>query len=221
MDDLGSSGQIVEQSLRELDFINLWLGGNALTMDALSRCVGVDERKLRIADLGCGSGDILRRVAAWARNRNLDVELEGYDANPFIAQYARQHSRDFPEITTFSEDILSEQFAERTFDVVLCTLFLHHFTNEELSQFLRELRNRTSAWIIINDLHRHWLAYYSIRALTQALSRSEMVKNDGPISVLRGFSKDDIRRIMKRANLDEFYLNWRWAFRWQWIINCS
>lgn len=221
MDDLGSTGEVVEQSLRELDFINRWLGGNALTFDALDQFVGNTKEKVRIADLGCGGGEMLRQVAVWARKRNLEVELEGFDANPFIAHYAQEQSRNFPEIKAFPENVLSTEFTNREFDVVLCTLFLHHFTSDELVEFLARLKSQTSRWIIINDLHRHWLAYHSIWALTQAFSKSKMVKNDGPLSVLRGFSKKEILSIMDRALIKEFHLTWRWAFRWQWIISCA
>ena len=219
MDDLGSSGAVVEGTLRELDIINRLLGGNAVTMEALNRFVGPTSDKLRIADLGCGSGDMLRQVARWAQKRDMEVELEGYDANPFIVEYAMHHSEDF-SIRFQAENVLSEEFGDRKFDVVLCTLFLHHFRSDELASFLARLKSQTSGWIIINDLHRHWLAYHSIKALTRAFSGSPMVKNDGPISVLRGFHRKEIIEIMGMASIDKYHLNWKWAFRWQWVIDC-
>jgi len=66
----------------------------------------------------------------------------------------------------------------------------------------------------INDLHRHFLAYHSIRLLTRTFSKSRLVKNDAPISVTRGFSRADWQRILTDAGLNDYHLYWRWAFRW-------
>jgi 2-polyprenyl-3-methyl-5-hydroxy-6-metoxy-1,4-benzoquinol methylase len=215
MDDLNCEGEVVSQTLRELEIINRLLGGNDVTIDGLSKLVNGKKQKIKIADLGCGSGEMLRLIYRWAKKNSIDVELTGYDANPFIVQYAAGHTPDSYNIKFRATDIFSEEFSCETFDVIIGTLFFHHFTNEQLSYFFRQIQSQVSLGFIINDIHRHWLAYYSIKALTKVLSRSEMVRNDGPLSVLRAFSRQDLQLIMEKAMIRNYSLRWMWAFRWQ------
>jgi hypothetical protein len=102
--------------------------------------------------------------------------------------------------------------------VVIGTLFFHHFSNESLSCFFRQLQSQTRIGFIINDIHRHWLAYYSIKFLTGWLSKSAMVKFDAPLSVLRAFRKKELIEILERAGITRYKIRWMWAFRWQVIV---
>jgi hypothetical protein len=113
----------------------------------------------------------------------------------------------------FDPSLLQEQF-----DIITATLFLHHFKEEELIQLLKTWKQQARLGIVINDLHRHPFAYYSIKALTSLFSRSAMVKFDAPLSVLRGFTRDEWLFLLKNAGISKYTLRWRWAFRWQIII---
>lgn len=101
---------------------------------------------------------------------------------------------------------------------MLATLFFHHFTTEQLVQLLRQLVQQARIALIVNDLHRHPLAYYSIRLLTQLFSKSAMVKYDAPLSVLRGFTRSELLEILHAAGIKGYELRWKWAFRWQLVI---
>lgn len=217
MDDLNCSGKVVRQTLRELEFINTWLGGNAVTLDGLERlCGGCDgSRELVIADLGCGGGDMLKLIDSWAARRGYRVKLIGIDANPFIVGVAKENLKHLPHIEFYAEDIFSERFRLQRFDIVIGTLFYHHFTSERLSAFFRQLGEQARVGFLINDLHRHPLAYYSIRVLTLLFSRSAMVKFDAPLSVLRGFRRHEVGKIMDNAGMGRATIRWKWAFRWQ------
>lgn len=220
MDDLNCQGQVVEQTLRELDFINHWLGGNAVTLSALQaswREIPADQ-ELTILDLGCGSGELLRIISRKAILANRKVRLIGIDANPHIVEYARKHSADYPNIRFEAMDIFSENFKQLSCDIVLATLFVHHFSDAQLSSFLFQLKSQVRRAIIINDIHRHPLAFYSIQWLTRWFSRSTMVKYDAPLSVLRAFHKSELQDILRKAQITRFKLSWRWAFRWQVVI---
>jgi 2-polyprenyl-3-methyl-5-hydroxy-6-metoxy-1,4-benzoquinol methylase len=144
--------------------------------------------------------------------------LTGFDANSFIIQYARDNSHKFPEIQYRDENIFSENFKKTKFDIVNATLFLHHFTNEELKEILTSLKRQTKYAIIINDLHRHWLAYHSIKILTQLFSKSSMVKYDSKLSVRRGFRKKELEDLIKGVGFRKFSIKWKWAFRYQIIL---
>ena len=220
MDDLESSGEVIEQTLRELETINKWLGGNGVTTNGLDRVLKAKpkQEKLIIADLGCGGGDILILVAKWARKRGIKVALKGYDANPHIIDYARKNCSDYPEITCHTEDIFSSTFTAYKFDLVLCTLFTHHFKDDQLIKIFAQFKHQSKLGVIINDLHRHWLAFYAIKLLTQLFSKSPMVKFDAPLSVRRAFKRNDLVQIMKSADINHYTLKWMWAFRWQLIF---
>ncbi len=219
MDDLDASGPIIPQTLKELEIINQRLGGNYVTTNGLDQLMPESPtKKLKIADLGCGGGDILMLVAKWAKKRGYDVELVGFDANPHIIDYAKENCKEFSEITFAVQDIFSEEFKNQKFDVILCTLFTHHFHEDDLIRIFKQFKKQSILGVIINDLHRHWLAYYSIKLLTTLFSKSEMVKNDGPLSVKRAFKKVELEQIMMSAAISSFKLKWMWAFRWQLIF---
>lgn len=220
MDDLESSGEVIDQTLRELEVINRLLGGNYVTTNGLAKLLKgkSKESTVTIADLGCGGGDILKLIAQWADKRQLNVELIGFDANPSIIEYAKENCAAHPNVRFEVQDIFGIEFRQRKFDIICCTLFTHHFTDEQLTAIFRQFNSQATMGTVINDLHRHWLAYYSIKLLTQLFSKSPMVKNDAPLSVARSFHKKDLRQILKKAGIDSHRLKWMWAFRWQLIF---
>jgi 2-polyprenyl-3-methyl-5-hydroxy-6-metoxy-1,4-benzoquinol methylase len=220
MDDLACDGEVVFQTLRELDVINQWLGGNAVTVNALKKNWDTIPKEyiMTIADLGCGSGELLRIISKLADRENRKVKLIGFDANPHIVEYARNHSKDFGNISFETVNVFSEEFQKQKFDFVLATLFMHHFNESELVTLFSTLREQTQSTIIINDIHRHPLAYYSIEWLTKMFSRSDMVKFDAPLSVLRAFRRSELVDVMRKAGISNYQLKWKWAFRWQLII---
>ena len=218
MDDLDSSGEVIYQTLRELEIINKLLGGNQVTTNGLTRLVErLDTRpaKLKIIDIGCGGGDMLMRIANWGKRNTIELELVGIDANPHIVAYARENTQGYPEITYQVINIFSDEFKKASFDVVVSTLFTHHFSDNQLVELFKHCREQARVGMVINDIHRHWFAYYSIKWLTQFFSRSAMVKNDAAVSVLRSFKRSELEQIITRSGFRDFSLAWRWAFRWQ------
>ncbi|MFY0600797.1 MAG: methyltransferase domain-containing protein [Cyclobacteriaceae bacterium] len=220
MDDLEISGSVVGQTLKELDIINRRLGGNQISLTAFKKILRENDIT-SIADLGCGGGDIMIEFAKIAKKKDHDVELIGIDANPHIIQYAEQHTSRYENITFQTENIFDTEFQKKRFDIIHCCLFLHHFTNEELIGLFKDFKHQAKKAIIVNDLHRHWLAYYSIKILTRFFSKSFMVRNDAAVSVARGFKKIELLEILEQADLQNFTLKWKWAFRWQLIIKLN
>lgn len=219
MDDLNCSGAVVSQTLIELEFINKWLGGNAVTINGLRSLLKKSPRQtILIADLGCGSGDMLRLISKKIFRNTLEKKFIGIDANPNIIEYAKQNISGYPEIEFKAIDILSEEFKSTQYDIITATLFFHHFTSDQLIEIFGQLKKQASTGIVINDLHRNWLAYYSIKILTQLFSKSVMVKYDAPLSVLRGFSRKELEEILIKSGIKNYSLQWKWAFRWQLII---
>ncbi|MFN5556188.1 MAG: methyltransferase domain-containing protein [Chryseotalea sp.] len=219
MDDLACEGPVVDQTLRELETINTLLGGNYVTLNGIDELIKDKPytQPLTLVDLGCGGGDILRLIDAQLKRKNIDANLLGIDANPAIIQFAQKHTNQ-RNISFEASNIFSSSFQQKKFDVAVATLFFHHFKNEELVSFLKQLHHQVTTGIVINDLHRHWFAYYSIKWLTALFSKSSMVKFDAPLSVARSFSKKDWQIILQDAGITHYTLRWMWAFRWQIII---
>ncbi|GAB3873841.1 hypothetical protein GCM10028824_26090 [Hymenobacter segetis] len=220
MDDLTLANDALRQNLDELETINTWLGGYAPVLNALQRLKSrfPTSRPLRLADLGSGGGDTLRHVAIWGRKNGVAVKLTGIDANQFMLEYATAKSREYPEISYRQFDIFSPEFQAQPYDILTCSLFCHHFTDEELVVLLRQWQQQAGVAVVINDLHRHWLAYHSIKWLTRLLGGSYLVRHDAPLSVARAFRRQDWVALLARAGITKYELRWRWAFRWQVII---
>ncbi|HBH23776.1 MAG TPA: SAM-dependent methyltransferase [Cytophagales bacterium] len=219
MDDLDCNGDVVDQTLRELEFINSWLGGNKVTLNGIGKLIKHNNQNpLRIIDLGCGDGEMLRRVGENINKKNFNTSLLGIDANPNIIEVARNKTLNGLKIEYKAINILDPDFSVKDQDIVICTLFLHHFDSDVLADLLSKWHKQAQIGIVINDLHRHPLAFYSIRLLTAWFSRSPMVKYDAPLSVLRGFTKGEWEDILQKAGIEQYELTWHWAFRWQLII---
>ncbi len=222
MDDLTVHGEVVPKTLKELNIINKFLGGNYVTIRGISKLLlgnGPTEKPIRIADMGCGGGDILKSIANWARKRDLNAELIGIDANPNIIDYAKINSSGYSNIEYRVENVFDSPGLNGDYDIILSTLFLHHFDYEQSTFLLRKWSRMARIGVVVNDLHRHPMAYHSISLLTNMFSRSYMVKNDGPVSVLRAFSKQELINILKEADISSYSIHWYWAFRWGLIIN--
>jgi SAM-dependent methyltransferase len=222
MDDLTLATEELRQNLDELETINTWLGGYRPVLAALARLrpgfpVG---RALRLADLGSGGGIGEHKLVGIDahRQRQAPVELVGIDANEFMLTYAAAKSRAYPEISYRQLDIFSPEFAAQPYDVLTASLFCHHFADDELVALLRRWHRQAGLAVVINDLHRHPLAYYSIKYLTRLLGGSRLVQHDAPLSVARAFSRQDWVRLLAQAGITQYELRWCWAFRWQVVV---
>lgn len=218
MDDLEAGGPVMDQTLKELEVINKWLGGNYVTIDGIKKLAPAKMTHLKIVDVGCGGGDMLKLIAKWARKNKIKVELIGIDANPHVIAFAEKNTSEYPEISFKALNIFSEAFSQLEADIFISTLFTHHFSSEELVELVSQMKNQSRLGVVINDIHRHWLAYYSIKFLTSLFSRSSMVQNDAALSVARSFHKEELINILKIADLKDYSIRWYWAFRWQVVI---
>ncbi|MEX2512531.1 MAG: methyltransferase domain-containing protein [Cyclobacteriaceae bacterium] len=217
MDDLQCGGKELDQTLRELKTINRWLGGNSVTTNGLNRLLKQQNQwPVTVADLGCGGGDMIAHMMQWATEKQYSINFIGIDANPNIIALAREKFNAHKNQVKFTVgDVFEENLFPEPVDISTCTLFTHHFSDQELVLIINNLNNNAKLGLVINDLHRHPLAYHSIKLLTGWFSRSSMVKNDAPLSVLRAFNKKDWQIILKRCGINKFEISWHWAFRWQ------
>ena len=218
MDDFTMEGALFRDTLDKLEIINRFLGGNSVTINGLKNLLKNQSKNktITIVDLGCGNGDILRDVAKFGRKNNYSFNLIGIDANLAAIEYAKELSKEYSELSFKTIDVLSEDFKKQSYDVVLCTLFLHHFKNEELISFLKTTTNKATIGVVVNDLHRHKLAYYLFKFIGFFI-KNKMVRQDGLTSVLRAFKREDLENIAKEIKV-HFSIQWKWAFRYLWIL---
>lgn len=200
----------IKRNMQELDFINRYLGGHAITIAGLKQFAGKDP--LHILEIGCGGGDNLRAIQKWALKKNQPVKLTGVDINPECISFARSQVGN-KGIEFIESDYKALSLAEKP-HVIFSSLFCHHFNDEQLVFMLDWLRSNSKLGFFINDLQRDPFAYYSIKFLTNSFSKSYLVKNDAPLSVLRGMKKTEWSKIFAEAGISNFNCQWKWAFRW-------
>lgn len=218
MDDFSMKGDLLRDTLDKLGNINKWLGGNRVTLDGIKKLLKnhPKDKIYTILDLGCGHGDILRLIADFGRKNNYKFKLIGIDANQDTIDYANELSVSYSELSFRNEDVFSEAFQELDYNIVLATLFLHHFKNEEIKSLLATFSNKATLGIVVNDLHRSKIAYGLFKLLGLVIS-NDMIKQDGLTSILRAFKREDLVDISKALNLKS-QIHWKWAFRYQWLI---
>ena len=166
------------------------------TMAFLDRAVG-DVRHVRILDVGFGDGDMLRRVARWARARGITAELVGIDLNPRSEPAARAHTPAELPIRYVTGD-----YAEMGsgWDAIVSSLVAHHMTHDQLVAFLRFMEGNARAWFV-NDLHRHGFAYLGYPLLAQLARWHPIVRHDGRLSIARSYRPAEWPPILAEAGV--------------------
>ena len=115
--------------------------------------------------------------------------------------------------TWITSDYSVVDFSNNKPSIIFSSLFCHHFNEQELELMLQWMHRNSALGFFINDLHRHTLAYHSIRILTSLFSKSYLVKHDAPLSVARGFTKKEWQVLLEKASLKNYTVSWKWAFR--------
>ncbi len=201
------------QNLKELNTINTLLGGHAVSLRGLKQFDLKKDRTYHVLDIGCGGGDNLIYLAKWARKKGLNLQFTGVDLKADCLTYAKEQCKEFPEITFIQADYRHLENMGKTYDICFSALFCHHFTEADLQTLVSTQEKLASLGYFINDLHRHYLAYISIKVLSKIFSNSYLVKNDAPLSVQRAFKKKDFAAFLP-INRQNLRIQWAWAFRW-------
>ncbi|WP_206022274.1 methyltransferase domain-containing protein [Pseudoflavitalea sp. G-6-1-2] len=208
----------IRRNMYELNIINTWLGGHAITIAGIKKLLS-GKKRISICEIGCGGGDNLLAIAGWCMRNGIEASFTGIDINRWCIETAQekwQQQSVMPGIEKpqfIVSDYRLAQFSTKP-DIIFSSLFCHHFTNEELVQQLQWMQRNASTGFFINDLHRHRVAEFSIRLLTRLFSRSYLVRHDAPLSVKRSFVKNDWKDLFQQAGFSNFSVQWKWAFRW-------
>lgn len=202
-------------NMKELNFINKYLGGHSITIHAFKRCLK-KKRQISVCEIGCGGGDNLNVIDKYCTGKNIECKFIGIDINRECIEYTKQTK--IKNVELIVSDYKNVEFKNEKPDIIFSSLFCHHFSDNQLVEMLLWMKNNSTIGFFINDLQRHPLAYYSIKFLTKAFSKSYLVKNDAPLSVLRGFKKNEWIQILNIAGIKNYKIKWKWAFRYVIIV---
>lgn len=162
-----------------------------------------------LLDVGFGHGDMLRRIARWARAHNMHATLTGVDLNPRSEVVARAATPASDGITYCTGDAAALDVRP---EIIVSSLVAHHMTDDELVEFLRWMdRTATCGWFV-NDLHRHWVAWLGFRLLAVLMRWHPIVQHDGALSVRRAFTRVEWEQLLARAGIARNTVTIRWSF---------
>jgi 2-polyprenyl-3-methyl-5-hydroxy-6-metoxy-1,4-benzoquinol methylase len=216
MDDFTLPDAEIAPVLEGLGKVNSWFGGHKNLIGDLKKFPVKDG--YAVSDWGCGGGDSLIAIAKWAIQNQKQLTLTGIDAAPAAINFARHASGSFNNISYTQADVINEVDKIAEHDIIISSLFTHHFDDEDWVRLIKNMYSKTRKGIVITDLHRHWVLYYAVILITHVLTRNKMVRVDGPLSVKRSFKKAELLMLLKKAQIDNFNLTWKWPFRWTLVI---
>jgi 2-polyprenyl-3-methyl-5-hydroxy-6-metoxy-1,4-benzoquinol methylase len=192
----------LESDLENIRELNRWFGSYALISMFLDRWIKPGAR-LRIVDLATGSGDIPRLIAEYGRKIGAELQIDALDRQSATLEIAKKLSAPYPEIA-FVEGNVLEWDATEPYDLVLCTLALHHFSDEDAVRVLQRCRELARKFVLVSDLRRGWLATIGVHLLTATMFREPMTKYDGRLSAARAFSFSEMNQLARRAAWTNF-----------------
>jgi 2-polyprenyl-3-methyl-5-hydroxy-6-metoxy-1,4-benzoquinol methylase len=188
--------------LENLRKLNRYFGSYRLIRFFLRRWIRAGD-KLRVIDLATGSGDIPRLVIEFAREIGAEVQVDAVDFQESTIEIARRLSADFPEIHYHCADI--HEFGENgSYDILLFSLALHHFSSDEAVRLLRRCRELSRGRVLVADLRRGWMATIGVALLTTFLFREPMTRNDARVSAARAFSFAEMDDLAKAAGWADY-----------------
>jgi 2-polyprenyl-3-methyl-5-hydroxy-6-metoxy-1,4-benzoquinol methylase len=216
LDQPGIPAADIHRNLYELSIINQKLGGHAITLEGFYQ-LAKKQKQIHVCEVGCGGGDNLKAIEKKGKKLYPGLSFTGIDINADCIHVAENIKWEKP-VRFLVNDYKNVHFESRP-DIIFSSLFCHHLKEAELIDTFRWMSKNARSGFFINDLHRHALAYHSIRLLTSLFSRSYLVKNDAPLSVLRGFKKKELVDMLNKAGISNYIIRWKWAFRWLVIVH--
>lgn len=214
MDDLSIGGAELGEALAQLRQINRLLGAVWPTVEGVARLWRGASRpaRLTVLDVGAGSGDVSRALLRWAERCGVELQIVLVDLHPETCAAAARYHRGEPRVMVLCSDLL--HLGVQPVDVVTAALFTHHFGPEQLPSVYGAMARAARLGVVVNDLHRHGLAWGFIWLATRLLSRNRMIRHDAPLSVLRGFRAADLRQLRAEPGLAGLAYAWRPLFRY-------
>lgn len=219
MDEPGLDAAKHHQALDDLARVN-WISNSAQILWPPIRDLcherrqAGDTRPLRVLDIATGGGDVPAHLWLRARRKGVPLEVAGCDFSPLAVEHARQTAaRLKADVSVFALNVL-EQPIPTGYDVVCCSLFLHHLNDEQAITVLEKMRGAAGSLVLVNDLARNWGGYWAAYIGTRLLSRSPIVHFDGPVSVEGAYTQSEALALARKAGLNGVTISRRFPFRY-------
>lgn len=205
IDQPDQSAEVLEVALREIQWVNRHLAGWQVLRSCLPQLLQPIplEQPVRVLDLGTGSADLPLAMARWGRAHGRSLSITAVDISAPILDFARREIGTEPSVQLVQADMRRLPFAARSFDLVTCSLFLHHFDPTGAVELLRIMARHARHAILVNDLHRHRIAYWSIQVISRLRRCSPMFRHDAPLSVLRAYRPRELQDLLRAAGLTD------------------
>ncbi len=206
----------LERDLERIRQLNRWFGSYRLVLGFIRRWIKPGAR-LRIVDLATGSGDIPRLIINHSRAIGALVEIDAVDRQSATVDIARELSAGYPEISYIDADILEWKPAA-AHDIALCTLTLHHFSNEDAVKVLRRCSEVATKFVLVSDLRRGFFLKAGVYILTAFVFREPMTRYDARLSAARAFSFKEFDKLARQAGWQNFgHKKFRFARQAIWL----
>ena len=218
MDDFSIGGEELREALRELRRLNRIFAAAGPTIygvDRLWREAGKPST-LSILDVGAGSGDVNRKLLRWADADLVDISILLVDMTEEACAEARILYQGEKRVSVIRKDLFD--LSDREADVVTGTQFVHHFHDDSLCNVVSGMLHASRLGVVINDIHRHAVAWSAVWVMTRLLSSNRYILHDGPLSVAKGFRSEDWRQLEKCLGHSGLSYSWRPLFRYAVII---
>jgi SAM-dependent methyltransferase len=217
MDDPELDKKTLQHAVDDINTVNSLLGGFKFMLRAVKKEISkYPNQKLTIVDAGCGDGEMLRYLEKQLDHKN--ISFLGLDFAAYSILKARDMSVGLSRLSFRESDILKIDPKEIPCDILISSLTLHHFDDEEIVNFLSKFIEITTKSIIINDLHRHRLAFLFFKYLSPIFIKHDISKHDGLISIASGFKVKDFKKYAAAIGTTSDRWTWKWSFRFIWII---
>lgn len=215
MDRPESDPAVLRDDLKNLRTINKFFGGLAATRNAITPLLLQmnADREATILDLATGSADQPLAIVRLARTLGRRVHIVAVDRHPVMLQVAREMTAGIPEISIEAGDLLALPYPDKSFDIVLCSLALHHFSRDDAIRILRNMSRLSRVGFIVNDLNRSWPGAWTAWLYTHLTTRNPITRYDSYLSVLRGFTRDELAEMAREAGFARFQVYKRPFFR--------
>lgn len=215
MDRPDADPTILRDDLENLRTINRFFGGlSAVGKNIIPLIEKVEpEKEIRVLDLATGSADHPLSLVDLAKRLRRSVHITAVDRNPVMLQIARERTEDIASIIVEEQDLLNPTYEDKSFDIVLCSLALHHFSHTDAVTILREMNRLSRVGFIVNDLNRTWLGAWTAWLYTHLTTRNPMTNFDSHLSVLRAFTPDEMKEMAEEAAIRTFTIKTQPMFR--------
>ncbi|MFM9281560.1 methyltransferase domain-containing protein [Paenibacillus jiagnxiensis] len=218
MDDFSKGGEELSEALQHLRRLNKIFAAPGPTLAGVERLwkAAGTPAFLRILDAGAGSGDVNRKLLEWADRKGIQLEITLVDMTEEACQEARRLFRNEPRVRVQRADVLG--LPERSADIVTGCQFIHHFDGQQLVDIVSRMLRASKYGVVINDIHRHPIAYTAVWMTTRIISRNRYIRHDGPLSVAKGFTVRDWEELQRQLSHETMTYEWKPLFRYSVVI---